>query len=172
MKKNLTLAACSVALMLITTSANAGSVSGSAELSITLVDGCTINVYSYGHNDQPAGNNIMDISMAGVEVNCAEGTSYMLGVNGGLHYDGYDLQLYDGNSGYIPYSLKINSTTFGDGGLNAVDSSYIETNSGHSAISTTAGSSSTWYEIYGDILSDYAAAGTYTDTVTFTVVWP
>jgi spore coat protein U-like protein len=173
-----------IGLMMVFTagSAFAGTTSGTADYSVTLVDGCTIDTsamstdfgsFFIGDPDlvnQPAGS---------VTISCANLLVYTWGIDKGSNPPAPAqqwLRMHDGLGNYIRYRLYEGGTELGDVGLASVAGSlYVEewTNATYAARTATGTGAAQTYNLTADVqITDGGVAGPYTDQVTVTIVWP
>jgi len=170
---------CAMAVLLTSGTSMATMESDTANYSLTLVDGCAIDSTAATTNfgtfpvDSPM---LTGVSAGSISVACTMGTSYMVGVNSGLHgvWMGGPLLREPNTWSEIGYMLFVGGMPFGDMGMSAVDPAYLETNFSGSGIPGVGTATLTTYTLTAEIYLDpglMLPAGDYSDTVTFTVVW-
>ncbi len=177
-------------------SAMADMSSGTADYDVTLGDVCTVDTTaattSFGFHPlmspplAPVGSG--SVSAGSVDVTCSPGVNYILGADGGLNagattYPTFTyaapttLAMVDGSGNFVGYYLH-DGTGFilGDADLPGIDPLYSPFSLNPTGANGWGGVGSGGVQTYGlfaDVFIDDPAlvAGTYTDTVTFTVVW-
>jgi len=156
----------------------AAKVSATLDYEVTLSNGtCTVTAVGKTFDPQPTSVTDRNGLPAGsVEVNCTSGLAYAWGIDGGAHYgtrfSGY--RSMSGPGGDFAYDLKSGSNRIGDDGLNAKDPSYTDTTAGVSSLTATGTGAAQTYPLTADLAFTTLATktpGTYTDTVTVTVVF-
>jgi spore coat protein U-like protein len=164
-------------MVLAAGTALAGNTSGTADYQVTLVDGCTVDTSamttdfgSYFLGDA----NLVAASAGTVSISCANGLNYAWGINKGVNAPGNQwLRLHDGTGNYIQYRLFEGGTELGDIGMNVIDGTYTEQWGTFTDRDATGTGAAQTYNLNADVQINAATvAGTYTDTVTLTVVWP
>lgn len=155
----------------------AGNTNGTADYQVTLVDGCTVDTsgmttdfgsFFLGDSD------LVAASAGTVSISCAMGTNYAWGVDKGSNPPGTQwLRMHDGSGNYIQYRLFQGGFELGDIGMNAIDAVYTERWATYTGRNATGTGAPQTYNLNADVSINAATvAGTYTDTVTLTVVWP
>lgn len=141
---------------------------------LNLVAFCTLDTRGFGSfGHYPVGSaRVTNVALGSIAISCPATIAYKVGIDKGLHLVSGMRQMALNDSTFIPYVLRYNSTEWGDNGLNALDSSYIETFAIASAVSETGIGVPQNFMIYGDAWIDgVTSAGTYTDTLIVTLVW-
>ncbi|MDH3347149.1 MAG: spore coat U domain-containing protein [Desulfobulbaceae bacterium] len=152
--------------------------SNSANYTLTLINGCSVDssAASTFFGTYPVNfSALFGVNAGSIEVNCNTGTIYRVGMDHGLNntLPGPPAMKSPADPNLIYYFILVNGVDFGDSGLNAIDGSYIESNPA-TAIDGVGTSSPTSYYLTADIglvPTVGFPSGTYTDTVTFTVAW-
>jgi len=145
-------------------------------LDLTMTGTCTLDSSGMtGFGSWPQGTtDLTNVALGVITVNCTAGMNYGLGVNTGLNWNAGKRRMANG-SNYVSYLLWADAggtTEWGDTGLTAIESSYIETHPAPAQFDTGIGSSQNFF-IWGDaLIQSVGIAGTYTDTIIMTVVWP
>jgi spore coat protein U-like protein len=145
-------------------------------LDLTMTGTCTLDSSGMtGFGTWPVGAaNLTNVALGVITVNCTAGMNYRLGIDKGLTWNAGKRQMANGGN-YIPYLLWTNAsgtTEWGDTGLTAIESTYIETHPASAQFGIGTGNPQNFF-IWGDALIQNAEiAGTYSDTVVMTVVWP
>ncbi|MDH3347148.1 MAG: spore coat U domain-containing protein [Desulfobulbaceae bacterium] len=178
MKMKQTISLLGLALLLIAGTASAMTNNATGDYSLTLVDGCAIDASGASTNfgTFPVDSDMLvGVSAGSIAVNCTTDTPYLVGMGGGLHPDFMGPTMMEPISwAQIEYSILVNGMLFGDFDLSMVDGSYIETNQSGNPIMDIGTSTPKIYNLTAEIYLDPMLgfpAGTYTDTVTFTVAW-
>jgi len=154
----------------------AGSTNGTANYSVTLTDGCIIDT-SAATTDFGSwfigDPNLVNAAAGSVSITCANTLPYAWGVDKGSNPPGAQaLRMHDGLGNYITYNLLQGGTNLGDVGMNAIDGTYTEQWAGPTARNAAGTGAAQVYNLNANVqISGGAVAGTYTDTVTVTVVW-
>ncbi|MGX9727570.1 MAG: Csu type fimbrial protein [Candidatus Electronema sp. VV] len=147
----------------------------SATLSVALhvTETCSMDVSGiHGFGTWPTGgSNPSGVALGSISVTCSPGIQYALGVDAGQHYDGSRRQLASGSS-MVPYILRTSSSgpEWGDTGLKAIISDYIETHHAQAVQGGGTGQSQNFF-LWGDAETAGAPDGNYADTVTVTITW-
>ena len=149
-------------------------------LDLTMIGTCTLDSSGVaGFGSWPVGTadikaDINNVALGVISVNCVAGVNYGLGIDKGLNWNAGKRQMANGGN-YVPYFLWANSsgtTEWGDSGLAAIENSYIETHPASAQFNIGTGNFQNFF-IWGDALvQNIGIAGTYSDTITITVVWP
>ena len=155
----------------------AGNTSGTADYSVTLTDGCTIDTTATGTDfgcyfiGDP---DLTSVAAGSVTITCRNGLAYSWGVDQGLNPAGAQgIRMDDGIGNYITYSLYEGGTHLGDVGMNAIDATYTEDYTTYTDRDATGTGSAQTYALTANVaVSGGTVAGTYSDTITVTVVWP
>ncbi len=155
----------------------AGITSDTADYSVTLVAGCMIDTSATGTDFGTyliGSPNLVGTPAGSVTITCANTVPYTWGVNRGLNHGGaQQLRLYDGVANYINYKLFQGGTEFGDVGMTAIDGSYTQSWTALNALTAIGNGLAQTYPLTANVdIAVGTVAGTYTDTVTVTVVWP
>lgn len=148
----------------------------SAALSVSLHinESCNLDVSGiHGFGTWPTGGaNLSGVALGSVSVRCSSGIHYAVGLDAGQNYDGSRRQLRSG-SNVVPYILRAGSSNgpeWGDRGLNAVVSDYLETYPAEALQADGSGQSQNFF-IWGDADISHAQDGSYADTVNITIAW-
>ena len=144
-------------------------------LSLTLSGTCTLNTGGLnGFGNWPAGSaDLQNTALGVVSVTCTPGVSFAVGMTAGQHWDG-GLRNMSNGAETVPYILWTDSAgtvPWGDAGLSLIEPAYAETHPAPAQNSNGTGSSQNFF-VWGNAMISGKPAGTYTDTVTITVVWP
>jgi len=177
MTKKLFAIVIGLALVFSGSYALAGNTSGTADYSVTLISGCTVDTSATGTN---FGNyfigdpDLVSAAAGAVSITCATGLNYAWGVNRGINPPGTQwLRMHDGVGNYIQYRLFQGGLELGDVGMNAIDAVYTENWTAFTDRNATGTGLPQTYNLNADVqISAGTVAGTYEDTVTVTVVWP
>ena len=143
-------------------------------LSLSLSGTCAVstnNLYTFGSWPTTA-NEITAIFLGEVTVECTPGVNYKIGMGAGQNYTNGRRNMRNGSE-LIPYTMWGDSERaqeWGDRGLAAVEPSYSENLPTPAQDATGTGSAQS-FPVWGDAVIRGKKAGTYTDTVTITVVW-
>jgi len=152
--------------------------SGTVNYSLTLTAGCSVDssgattFFGTYPVDSPI---VFGVNAGSFQVNCAGGINYRVGLDNGVNntMPGPPAMKSPSGPALIYFFINVNGIDFGDTGLSLIDGSYIESNTSL-AIDGIGTGSATIYNLTADIgLMPIIGltAGTYTDTVTFTVAW-
>jgi spore coat protein U-like protein len=108
-----------------------------------------------------------------VTVTCTPGVTFSVGMAAGQHWDGSMRNMANGleNVPYILWADSAGTLPWGDAGLTLIEPAYAETHPAPAQNSNGTGSPQNFF-VWGDALISGKPAGTYTDTVSITVVWP
>ncbi len=155
----------------------ADSTSGTADYSVTLISGCTVDTSSTGTDFGTyfiGDPDLVSAAAGSVSITCANGLNYSWGVDKGINPPGTQwLRMHDGVGNYIQYRLFQGGVELGDIGMNAIDATYTERWATYTDRDATGTGAAQTYNLNADVeISGGTVAGTYTDTVTVTVVWP
>lgn len=159
-----------------------------AEYSMELEGNCTISATGQIFGTQPYDRttHVTGEAAGSVTVTCPNGTNYDWGINGGLHWEAGSYLYYRHLEGpgpdYVPYELMYDPTHgLGDRGLELIDPSYtpVSAPSGLDSAVQIGGAlvgngGAQTYNLTANIylnIDTPHAPGTYSDTVTVTVVW-
>ncbi|MCI5193720.1 MAG: SCPU domain-containing protein [Candidatus Electrothrix sp. AU1_5] len=117
------------------------------------------------------GSNPKGVALGSISITCSSGLQYALGIDAGQHYDGSRRVLVSGDN-TVPYKLRTSSggPEWGDTGLTAIASDYVETHPAQAVQGNGNGQSQNFF-IWGDADIGHASAGTYSDIVNITAVW-
>lgn len=169
-----------LAMVLSAGTAFADMADDSGDYEVTLGNICTIDASGATTNFgiHPLGAaDLMGVPAGSISVQCTTGLNYEVGAGGGSNYgmSGYWIgtpTMYDGGADYVAYVLLESGNPLGDGGLDAVDPTYSVTNPSFPGFAATGTGAPQVYTLTADVgISAPPTAGTYTDTMTFTVVW-
>lgn len=142
-------------------------------VSFQMASGCSLDVSGiHGFGAWPTGgSNPSGVALGSVSVTCSPGIQYAVGIDAGQHYDGSRRRLASGSS-MVPYKLRTSSggTEWGDTGLKAILSDYVETHPAQAVQGGGSGQSQNFF-VWGDADIAHAPAGTYADIVNVTAVW-
>ncbi|MCK4493575.1 MAG: spore coat protein U domain-containing protein, partial [Methylococcales bacterium] len=146
------------------------------QINLTLEAFCTLDASNISgqFGDHAIGSaNLSNINLGALTVNCPNTIAYKIGIDEGLHLTAEVRQMaFDNN--LIAYTLKQGNdgAEWGDKGLHAIDSNYTETFATADALSNTGSGALQSFDLYGDaIIQTINTVGTYTDTLTITLVW-
>ncbi|HEY0719693.1 MAG TPA: spore coat protein U domain-containing protein [Gammaproteobacteria bacterium] len=142
-------------------------------LALNVTGTCSVDVSGvHGFGLWPAGAAPTGVALGAVNVTCPTGLAYAVGLDAGLNYEG-SRRMSDGAGAYIPYLLRLgagNGPEWGDRGLSAIESGYLETHPAQAAFGAGIGSAQPFF-IWGDAHIGAVPAGSYNDSVSVTVVW-
>lgn len=152
--------------------------SGTVNYSLTLTAGCSVDssgATTFFGTYPVDSETLYGVDAGSFQVNCAGGINYRVGVNNGVNntLPGPPAMKSPSDPALIYFFIMVNGVEFGDTGLSLIDGSYIESNTAL-AIDGIGTASPATYNLTADIgLMPIIGfpAGTYTDTVTFTVAW-
>ncbi|MEZ4526448.1 MAG: spore coat protein U domain-containing protein [Desulfobacterales bacterium] len=155
----------------------AGNTSGTADYSVTLISGCTVDTSAMGTDFGTyfiGDPDLVNAAAGSVTITCANGLNYAWGVNRGINPPGTQwLRMHDGVGNYIQYRLFQGGVELGDVGMTAIDPVYTQSWTGFTDRDATGTGLPQTYNLNANVeISAGTVAGTYTDTVTVTVVWP
>ncbi|MCI5193722.1 MAG: hypothetical protein D3915_11460 [Candidatus Electrothrix sp. AU1_5] len=190
MKKQILSLAAGAALVFAAQSSFAGSVvatGGPLAYDVELTAGCTASVVGGGNLSTQSSPYapVIDAPAGVVTVNCTNTTAYGVCVDAGLNDDTTTrLLLSDDGVSTLAYRLDTDNaavgTPVGDVGCAALEvsagdpSTYTDTTTwGDAMVSGTGDATDQTVNLYADVvISTDSVPGTYTDTVTVTVVYP
>lgn len=142
-------------------------------VSFQMSEQCSLDVSGiHGFGAWPTGgSNPKGVALGSISITCSSGLQYALGIDAGQHYDGSRRGLVSGDS-TVPYKLRTSSggPEWGDVGLTAVSSDYVETHPAQAVQGDGTGQSQNFF-VWGDADIAHAPAGTYSDIVNVTAVW-
>ncbi len=144
-------------------------------IALNLTGNCTLDVSGVtGFGEWPAGSsNLQGIALGAVTVNCTPGLNFSVGMNAGMNFQGGIRNMSKGTD-FIPYLLWADagrSLPWGDSGLSLIEPLYAETYPAPAQTGTGTGSAQSFF-VWGDAMINGFPAGTYSDTVGVSVVWP
>lgn len=145
----------------------------SLPVSFSVSDQCSLDVSGiHGFGSWPTGGaNLSGTALGSVSVNCSPGIHYVLGLDAGQNYDGSRRRLVSGGSA-VSYTLRTSGggPEWGDTGLKAIASDYVETHPAQAVQADGSGQSQNFF-VWGDADISDAPAGKYADIIKVTVVW-
>lgn len=155
----------------------ADTVNATADYSVTLTDGCTVDTSAMGTDFGSwfiGDPNLVNVAAGTVTITCATGTLYSWGIDEGLNPGGgQGPRLHDGLGNYITYDFYQGGTELGDVGLNAIDAAYAESYTTWLDRDATGTGAAQNYNLNADVnINAATVGGTYQDTITVTVAWP
>ena len=144
-------------------------------ITLNLTGNCTLDVSGLsGFGEWPSNSpNLEGIALGAVTVNCTPGLNFAVGMNAGMNFQGGIRNMRNGTE-LIPYILWADagrSLPWGDNGLSLIEPLYAETYPAPAQTGTGAGTSQSFF-VWGDAMINGFPAGTYSDTVGVSVVWP
>ncbi|MCK5924526.1 MAG: spore coat protein U domain-containing protein [Methylococcales bacterium] len=155
---------------------NGVSSASSKQIRLQLEAFCTLDTsqVSGEFGTYPIGSqNISNVNLGSIHVNCPNTTAYKIGINKGKHLNsGVRQMAFDHHM--IAYTIKQGNggAEWGDKGLQDLDPSYTETFSAANPLSQTGTGATQAFELYGDaIIETINTTGRYTDTLIVTLIW-
>lgn len=147
-----------------------------------MIDASAVNMdfgtYSVGVANQ------LQLDAGSLKVTCSSGVPYRWGADGGVNWgktSWTDKRHLTNSTKYLPYDIQLKSSgaDVGDKSLNSIDATYTPTATCGTcnSVSATGTGSAQSYPLQANLYINTGPqavypAGTYTDTVIFTVVWP
>jgi len=165
------------ALLFAANSGFATMVSTTADYQVSIAAACSVDASGQNFGTYPSGTGqLLDLAGGQVSVTCPANTTYRVGMDYGLAYDGNYRNMVSGNN-FVQYAIytvqgdPFNSE-FSDVGLETIDPAYTVTYPWGSSIAGTGDGTLQSYNLLGFInFQGTEPNGNYTDTVTVTVVW-
>lgn len=151
--------------------AQAGTATANLTVSITITASCTINAATLTFAST-AGTSLTSTAVTGnttVSVNCTNTSPYAIGMGQGSNFSGGSNRMASGGN-FLPYGLYVNSGLTNPWTTAASNSTCTTTNDCYLGTGSGAAQS---IPIYGQvpITANAPAPGTYTDTVTMTIIY-
>jgi len=180
--KLLVISTCAVLGLASNASFAAGSTGGNLDLTLGITAACTVDVTGLNGNlgTHSAGlpiNGGVKIPIGDLSITCANGVIYGWGVSGGSFFSVGNNRLRNtsNTSQFINYLVETDAGRVGDIGLNAINSGHSDHHTDPSATAVTGvagtGAAQTT-ALFINPTEQADVAGTYVDTIRFTVAWP